>query len=378
MDEFRPENFRDTVRERVLEEIQRKVDGQEISAAPAEAPQTKVIDLMEALKASLAKRGASTEEKQPARQAAMAKHGGRRSRAREGRGRRRPRCDERVILAPDAALDMKSYSTRDVAHLLGLSEAQVRSQARGYLAPDRGPRNSYRFSFQDLVLLRTAKALGEARVAPRRIRRALRALARDLPAGRPLSGVCISSEGDRVVVRDGSRAWNPESGQLLLDFHVGELAERSRAGGAASGPARAPVRRAAHRGAMVRPRRGPRDRGARTTRVTPTPARSRSIRGTRAARINLGRMHQEAGRAAEAATEYRAALVSQPTHPTAAFNLGTALEDLGRHSRGDRRLPQGARGGRGVRRRALQPVPAVRAGAASAPRHSGISERTSS
>ena len=70
MDEFRPENFRDTVRERVLEEIQRKVDGEQISAAPAEAPQTRVIDLMEALKASLAKRGASTAEKMPAKRVA--------------------------------------------------------------------------------------------------------------------------------------------------------------------------------------------------------------------------------------------------------------------------------------------------------------------
>ena len=70
VEEFRPENFRDTVRERVLEEIQRKVDGQEISAAPAEAPQTRVIDLMEALKASLAKRGASTAEKMPAKRVA--------------------------------------------------------------------------------------------------------------------------------------------------------------------------------------------------------------------------------------------------------------------------------------------------------------------
>src|SRR6266508_3953929 len=73
VDEFRPENFRDTVRERVLEEIQRKVDGEQISAAPAEAPQTRVIDLMEALKASLAKRGASTAEKKPAKQAGAAK-----------------------------------------------------------------------------------------------------------------------------------------------------------------------------------------------------------------------------------------------------------------------------------------------------------------
>jgi DNA end-binding protein Ku len=72
VDEFRPENFRDTVRERVLEEIQRKVDGEQISSAPAEAPQTRVIDLMEALKASLAKRGASTAEKKPAKRVAAA------------------------------------------------------------------------------------------------------------------------------------------------------------------------------------------------------------------------------------------------------------------------------------------------------------------
>ena len=58
MDEFRPENYHDTVRERVLEAIQQKVDGQEITAEPTEAPQTKIIDLMDALKASLAKRGA--------------------------------------------------------------------------------------------------------------------------------------------------------------------------------------------------------------------------------------------------------------------------------------------------------------------------------
>jgi DNA end-binding protein Ku len=65
-DEFHPENYHDTVRERVLEAIQNKVEGQEITseAAPTE---TKIIDLMDALKASLAKRGSSTEEKKPAK-----------------------------------------------------------------------------------------------------------------------------------------------------------------------------------------------------------------------------------------------------------------------------------------------------------------------
>jgi DNA end-binding protein Ku len=61
-DEFRPENYRDTVRERVSDAIQQKVEGQEITAE--EVPtETKIIDLMDALKASLAKQGKSSEKK---------------------------------------------------------------------------------------------------------------------------------------------------------------------------------------------------------------------------------------------------------------------------------------------------------------------------
>jgi DNA end-binding protein Ku len=55
-DEFHPEKYHDTVRERVLEAIQQKVEGQEITAEPEEKPETKIIDLMDALKASLSKR----------------------------------------------------------------------------------------------------------------------------------------------------------------------------------------------------------------------------------------------------------------------------------------------------------------------------------
>jgi DNA end-binding protein Ku len=51
-DEFKPEQYDDEVKKRVLEQIQRKVEGQEVQAAP-EQPQTQIIDLMEALKASL-------------------------------------------------------------------------------------------------------------------------------------------------------------------------------------------------------------------------------------------------------------------------------------------------------------------------------------
>jgi DNA end-binding protein Ku len=53
-DAFHPENYRDEVRARTMALIERKVEGQQIQAAPAEEPRAQVIDLMEALKQSLA------------------------------------------------------------------------------------------------------------------------------------------------------------------------------------------------------------------------------------------------------------------------------------------------------------------------------------
>jgi len=60
---FAPEKYKDEVQERMMELIQKKVEGQEIIAAP-EAPAGKVIDLMEALKQSLGM--SKAEERKPA------------------------------------------------------------------------------------------------------------------------------------------------------------------------------------------------------------------------------------------------------------------------------------------------------------------------
>lgn len=57
-DGFHPERYKDSVKQRVEEAIERKVAGQEIQAA-APAPQAQVIDLMEALKASIGARAAA-------------------------------------------------------------------------------------------------------------------------------------------------------------------------------------------------------------------------------------------------------------------------------------------------------------------------------
>ncbi|MFN2601566.1 MAG: Ku protein [Gemmatimonadaceae bacterium] len=65
-EKFEPKKYKDTVRERVMETIQRKVDGQDITSDVATPGGDKIIDLMEALKASLAKPEKSERRKQKA------------------------------------------------------------------------------------------------------------------------------------------------------------------------------------------------------------------------------------------------------------------------------------------------------------------------
>jgi len=55
-DEFRPRDYEDDVRRRILAQIERKIEGQEITAEPEEPGGAQVIDLMEALKSSLAEK----------------------------------------------------------------------------------------------------------------------------------------------------------------------------------------------------------------------------------------------------------------------------------------------------------------------------------
>ena len=111
--------------------------------------------------------------------------------------------------------------------MLGLSAAQIRSFAnKGFLQPERGPRGELRFGFHDLVILRTAGELAAAKVPQRKVQRVLQRLREQLPAERSLTGVRIAADGDRVVVSDGAALWNPESGQVLFDFSVEELADR--------------------------------------------------------------------------------------------------------------------------------------------------------
>ena len=116
---------------------------------------------------------------------------------------------------------MHSYSVQDVERVLRLSRSTIKGLiAGGFVTPKRGPRRQYRFSFQDLIVLRTARALTQANVPSRRVRRALDELRQNLPETVPLSGLSICAVGERVVVRDGTSRWQVDDGQYLLALDV--------------------------------------------------------------------------------------------------------------------------------------------------------------
>ena len=227
---------------------------------------------------------------------------------------------------------MKGYSTGEVARILELTPRQVRACVRaGVLEPGRGPRGEFRFSFQDLVFLKTARGLVAARMPACRVRGTLEKLRLQLPRGRRLSGVHIAVEGRRIVVSDGTARWQPESGQILFDFEVADLAR-----------AAAPVAREAFR--RAREDSGRQDLsaeewyhwGCELEAAAPEEA-SEAYRsalsldpGHADAHVNLGRLLHESGDPAAAEEHYFRALEARPEDPTAAFNLGVALEDLGR------------------------------------------------
>jgi tetratricopeptide (TPR) repeat protein len=113
------------------------------------------------------------------------------------------------------------YSLRSLQSLLGVSRRVLNGLIEaGFVQPGRGRRNELRFSFQDVVVLRTAFQLQSAKIASRKILRAIARLKADLPEELPLSGIRITAVGDSVAVRTGAEQWDAASGQHLFDFEV--------------------------------------------------------------------------------------------------------------------------------------------------------------
>jgi len=185
------------------------------------------------------------------------------------------------------------FGVREVEKLLRLPRSTIRALVEaGFVTPGRGPRNTLRFSFQDLIVLRTAQALAAARVPAKRINRSLKELRRHLPETMPLSGLSIDAVGDRVVVKEGASRWQAESGQYLLAFEGDPVT------------------------------------GALKIIAPEPPPAAESLED----RIDQGYDLHEAGRLKEAEAAYRKALETHGPDALLLYNLGVLLEDMKRKS----------------------------------------------
>lgn len=249
---------------------------------------------------------------------------------------------------------MQTYSVQDVERVLRLSRGTIRGLIQvGFVKPSRGARREYRFSFQDLIVLRAARALIDAKVPRRRILRALDELRRHLPEEAPLSGLSISAVGDQVVVREGHNHFQVHDGQYLLGLDVevdhGELRVVEHKPRAAL-PSKSQAIEASTPGEVPTASGAPTsgdnwfERALQLEPSDPAAALAAYERATNedpddvAAWTNWGRLLHEQGRLTEAESVYRRAQERAKDHAqdhgesdaVLMFNYGVLLEDLGR------------------------------------------------
>jgi tetratricopeptide (TPR) repeat protein len=217
--------------------------------------------------------------------------------------------------------EMHAYNTKDLERLFGLPLSAVRSLTRaGHINPvKRGGKLHY--SFQDLLMLRTASALRSASISAQRINRTLQSLRSTLPVGESLDKRSLTALGNQIAVREGKLLWESESGQYVLALDIGE----------AKGGLHVITRQtvstsndsADEHYARAFALEDTDPDGARSAYEASLEADPHHIE----ARINLGRLFHLAGRLSEAERVYREA---QKPEPLLAFNLAVLLEDLNR------------------------------------------------
>ncbi|MES2959051.1 MAG: tetratricopeptide repeat protein [Pseudomonadota bacterium] len=218
-----------------------------------------------------------------------------------------------------------TFTLRRVQAMLGMSRSIVAGLiAEGFVAPTRGPRNEWRFTFQDLMLLRTAHALRASKIPPRRILRSLARLKATLPQELPLTGLRITAIGADVAVRHRDGQWQADSGQLLMDFDVAPLAGSVAFLARDSSPPAPPGGTAWF------------ERGLALEATDPAAAEAAYRQALvlapdlEEAYLNLGAMLSDAGRMTELAALSDTAVTQCPTSALVHFNRAVALDHLER------------------------------------------------
>lgn len=220
---------------------------------------------------------------------------------------------------------MQHFGTAEASRLTRVPLRSIRSmvQAR-YVSPLRGPRGALRFSFHDLVLLRTGRQLLSSGIPARRVAQALRAVRAQLPAELPMRGLSVTADGGRVVVHEAGEKRDALSGQLLLAFElrpVGNSVQLVDLGTAPTAPSDADACQQAFAAAL--------ELEDSDVDAAIEAYRACVLRHTHGgATANLGRLLHLQGRISEALKLYRG---GDQSDPELLYNQAVALDDLGRN-----------------------------------------------
>ncbi len=122
------------------------------------------------------------------------------------------------------------YSSRQAARISGLSPRQLAYWRKsGLLAPSHCTAGGHaRYTFTDLIALKSARQLLDAGVSPQKLRHALDGLRRFLPTlQQPLAEITVVATGDVMLVLRGDNAFEALSGQQWI-FPVARMAREIR------------------------------------------------------------------------------------------------------------------------------------------------------
>ncbi len=220
---------------------------------------------------------------------------------------------------------MTIYSRQDVLRILQISSHQLQGWERAGIVP---PQQTY--SFQDLGLLRTLRALREEDVSASAIRHSVLAMKAVSGMANPLQEACVVRTGARIAFRHHGAMMEPISRQLLFDFERAESAKQPQA---ATEPCL--MRRAgAGKTSDVQ------ERFLAAVQAEEAEEKQEAIRlyeeiieidpEYAAAYINLGTIYFHLRQYARAEVMYRRATAADPSYVLAYFDLGNVLDELQR------------------------------------------------
>jgi tetratricopeptide (TPR) repeat protein len=217
----------------------------------------------------------------------------------------------------------EEFTREHVRRRLGVSERQLRAWERNGLVQP-----AERYSFSDLIELKTLSKLHEKHIRSKHIVEALRSLRRKLPRiKRPLSELRILSDGRTITVSLAGGKMEAISGQMLFDFDTADLGEvRAFPGRKPDDPARRlnEAERCFQRGLDLE------ETGAPIEQAIEVYQKAVELNpGAAGAWVNLGTIFYRQRRFRESEEHYTRAIAADPGYPLAEFNLGNLYDEQG-------------------------------------------------